>query len=162
MNKSPKTCDDHVVVDDIERYNCTCLTVDLSDFDDFNLVIYVLAEPGLDVTEPTVKVLKPSAKECQNKKDQTRKTLVCVASGFYPDHVSLFWKIDGEDVTEGVATDNAALRDTGHYRITSRLRVSAKSWYTPGERFSCFVSFFNGSETIYRDASVLGVQGMFL
>lgn len=123
---------------------------------------FVLAEQGVNITEPTVKVFEPSPKECKNQKDKRRKkTIVCVASGFYPDHVHVFWKIDGENFTEGVATDNAAVRDGNYYKISSRLRISAKSWYTPGKRFSCFVSFYNGEQTTYHSASVFGLQGMF-
>lgn len=121
-------------------------------------VIYVLAEPGINITAPTVTVLKPSPKECQNK-----KTLVCVASGFYPDHVSVSWKIDGNDVKDGVATDHSAQRPKGEkfYKISSRLTVKEKDWYTLGKNFSCIVSFFNNEKTIYRTASVSGGQGMF-
>uniref|UniRef100_A0A8C9ZY24 Ig-like domain-containing protein n=1 Tax=Sander lucioperca TaxID=283035 RepID=A0A8C9ZY24_SANLU len=80
-----------------------------------------------DITPPTVKVLPPSTKECRNQKDGPRKkTIVCVASGFYPDHVSVKWKIDGIKATSGVATDNAALQEGGYYRITSRLKVSGE------------------------------------
>uniref|UniRef100_A0A667YGC5 Ig-like domain-containing protein n=1 Tax=Myripristis murdjan TaxID=586833 RepID=A0A667YGC5_9TELE len=79
-----------------------------------------------NVTAPTVKILPPSSKECKNKK----KTLVCVASGFYPDHVSVFWQIDEVTETNGVATDNNAVRKNESYSITSRLRVSAKDWLT--------------------------------
>uniref|UniRef100_A0A667Y9X0 Ig-like domain-containing protein n=1 Tax=Myripristis murdjan TaxID=586833 RepID=A0A667Y9X0_9TELE len=93
-----------------------------------------------NVTAPTVKILPPSSKECKNKK----KTLVCVASGFYPDHVSVFWQIDEVTETNGVATDNNAVRKNESYSITSRLRVSAKDWRS--RTFTCTVTFFNGTD----------------
>lgn len=122
---------------------------------------FVLAEDGHKITAPTVKVLKPSKNECRNKKDkERRKTIVCVASGFYPDHVSVSWKRNGEDVTKGVATDNAALRDGMFYKITSRLRVLAEDWFIPNNQFSCTVSFYNGSDNINYTASINGEEGM--
>uniref|UniRef100_A0A8C8A3L8 Ig-like domain-containing protein n=1 Tax=Oryzias sinensis TaxID=183150 RepID=A0A8C8A3L8_9TELE len=82
----------------------------------------------LKVTAPTrVKVLSPSEKECSSGK----KTLVCVASGFYPDHVSVSWMINGGAVSKGVATDSAATRQNRTYRITSRSRRHLK----PAEAF---------------------------
>lgn len=123
---------------------------------------FVLAESGLEVTEPTVKVLKPSQKECRNSKDERKKkTLVCVASRFYPDHVSVNWEIDGANVEDGVATDNAALRDGSYYKITSRLRVFVQDWNKKGKNFTCIVSFFNGKETITVRDTIQGVKGMF-
>uniref|UniRef100_A0A8D0ALV9 Ig-like domain-containing protein n=1 Tax=Sander lucioperca TaxID=283035 RepID=A0A8D0ALV9_SANLU len=74
------------------------------------LVLFVLAEQDRAITEPTVKVLPPSKKECQ-KDGAGKKTIVCVARGFYPDHVSVYWQVNLENVTDGVATDNAALRE---------------------------------------------------
>uniref|UniRef100_A0A8C3A7H2 Ig-like domain-containing protein n=1 Tax=Cyclopterus lumpus TaxID=8103 RepID=A0A8C3A7H2_CYCLU len=115
-------------------------------------------EPGHEVTGPTVKVLRPSPKECQNQGDQ-KKTIVCVASGFYPDHVGVLWKVDGVEVTTGVATDTAALRVDKSYRITSRLRVSAKDWFTDDKEFTCSVSFFNGMHTEIYSRSILGEKG---
>ncbi|XP_071375782.1 M1-specific T cell receptor beta chain-like [Centroberyx affinis] len=119
-------------------------------------------EPNIDVTPPTVKILQPSLKDCKDKKDKTgkknKRTLVCVASGFYPDHVSVLWKIEAENVTDGVATDNAALRDGEKYSITSRLRVPARTWHTPGMKFTCIVSFFNGNDTIDHSDSVYGTE----
>ncbi|KAK1894425.1 M1-specific T cell receptor beta chain [Dissostichus eleginoides] len=96
-------------------------------------------EPDHEVTVPTVKVFTPSAKECRNQKDRKwRKTLVCVASGFYPDHVSVSWQVDGGAVSSsGVATDSSALRGDKTYRISSRLRVSASDWFTEGRKFTC-------------------------
>ncbi|XP_034431553.1 M1-specific T cell receptor beta chain-like [Hippoglossus hippoglossus] len=100
-----------------------------------------------EVKAPNVTVLKPSAKECRNPLDNERqKTLVCVASDFYPDHVSVFWQVDEQTVTSGVATDEAALRDGKSYKITSRLRVAAEDWYKPERKFECIVSFFNGKD----------------
>uniref|UniRef100_A0A3B5KYN0 Ig-like domain-containing protein n=1 Tax=Xiphophorus couchianus TaxID=32473 RepID=A0A3B5KYN0_9TELE len=108
-------------------------------------------EDGAKVTEPkTVKILPPSPRECRDQKKEKgerRKTLVCLASGFYPDHVSVFWQLNGQNVTDGVATDAAAKKDktTKTYSITSRLRLQAKTWFNPGNEFSCHVTFFNGT-----------------
>lgn len=104
-----------------------------------------------------MKVFKPSKNECQNSKNKKKKkTLVCLGYGFYPDHVSVFWQIDGDKITDGVATDNAALRDGDYYKITSRLRVPLRIWSTPGKRFTCTVNFFNGNTTVQNSMSVKG------
>ncbi|XP_032357000.1 M1-specific T cell receptor beta chain [Etheostoma spectabile] len=117
-------------------------------------------EPDHDITPPTVKVLKPSTKECRKQTDGARKkTIVCVASGFYPDHVTVDWQINGETQTTGVATDNAALREGKTYRITSRLRVPREHWYTLDKNFSCIVNFYNGSASSNYTGTVLGVEG---
>ncbi|KAI4797090.1 hypothetical protein KUCAC02_026537, partial [Chaenocephalus aceratus] len=117
-------------------------------------------EPGRDVSAPTVTVFPPSAKECRNQRDrERRKTLVCVASGFYPDHVGVSWQVGGGAVSSGVATDSSALREGKTYRISSRLRVSASDWFTPDRKFTCRVSFFNGTHTSHHENTVEGVQG---
>ncbi|XP_075871531.1 uncharacterized protein LOC142881263, partial [Nelusetta ayraudi] len=111
------------------------------------------------VTSPTVKLLKPSEEECRNQKDNRRKkTLVCVASHFYPDHVSVSWQQNGEEVKDGVATDTAALRPQGkdYYKISSRLRVSADTWFNPDTQFKCIVKFFNGTNYINETDTVNG------
>uniref|UniRef100_A0A3B3VWX0 Ig-like domain-containing protein n=1 Tax=Poecilia latipinna TaxID=48699 RepID=A0A3B3VWX0_9TELE len=113
-----------------------------------------LPQYGVDVTAPTVKILRPSPLECRDQKKKEgkrRKTLVCVASGFYPDHVTVFWQLNGQNITDGVATDAAAKRNeiTGLYSITSRLRLQAKTWFNPDNEFSCYVTFFNGTYTNY-------------
>lgn len=82
-----------------------------------------------------------------------------MASGFYPDHVSVFWQIDGEIVTRGVATDHAALWDGEHFSITSRLRVPLSKWFMPHKNFTCAVSFFNGKGSVHRYSWVSGVEG---
>ncbi|CAL8289090.1 unnamed protein product [Gadus morhua 'NCC'] len=113
-------------------------------------------EPGCNVSPPTVVVLPPSEKECRDRKEQLKKTLVCVASGFYPDHVGVSWTVNGQSVIKGVASDHPALRVGDKYQITSRLRVEARKWYTGGNIFTCNVSYFNGNDTIYTSAEVYG------
>uniref|UniRef100_A0A8C6VVW2 Ig-like domain-containing protein n=1 Tax=Nothobranchius furzeri TaxID=105023 RepID=A0A8C6VVW2_NOTFU len=96
---------------------------------------------GRSPTTPTVEVFKPSAKECNDPNKKRKKTLVCVASGFYPDHVSVSWMLNGVQTGKGVATDSTAKRDGDSYRITSRLKVQAKDWFRPGNRFTCTVKY---------------------
>uniref|UniRef100_A0A8D3E5S1 Ig-like domain-containing protein n=1 Tax=Scophthalmus maximus TaxID=52904 RepID=A0A8D3E5S1_SCOMX len=110
---------------------------------------------------PVVKVLGPSSRECRNLKDnERRKTLLCVASDFYPDHVSVSWRVGGQEVSRGVATDNAALRQGENYKITSRLRVSAEDWFKPETEFECIVSFFDGTGNTNHSASIFGGKGL--
>ncbi|XP_023252086.1 immunoglobulin lambda-1 light chain-like [Seriola lalandi dorsalis] len=121
-------------------------------------------DPKREITPPTVKVFQPSSKECRNLKDEKerKKTLLCVARDFYPDHVSIFWQVNAKNVTKGVATDPAARLDDKTYFITSRLRVHAEVWTSPGTNFSCFVTFFDGNKTIIKDETVFAVEGMFM
>ncbi|XP_054652951.1 uncharacterized protein LOC129192695 [Dunckerocampus dactyliophorus] len=116
------------------------------------------SEPNLKITPPKVTLLKPSPHECTNQKNATekKKTLVCVATGFYPDHVSVVWKVDNDEVSGGVATDAQALRSGDHYSITSRLRVPARRWFHPNRNFTCVVKFFNGNETVDYQTSING------
>ncbi|XP_067099458.1 T cell receptor beta chain MC.7.G5-like [Osmerus mordax] len=108
--------------------------------------------------QPNVTVLTPSIHECKDAKDnKNKKTLVCVATGFYPDHVSVSWKINGVNKIDGVGTDNSAVwNNKTKYSITSRLRVPAGVWYTDSNEFNCTVLFFNGTEYIPFEASVMG------
>ncbi|KAM7376300.1 hypothetical protein PAMP_006042 [Pampus punctatissimus] len=123
-------------------------------------------ESNYTITAPTVTVLPPSQNECQNpNNNQKKKTLVCVATNFYPDHVSVDWKINEKNVTKGVATDNAALRkekDSGMYNITSRLKVSLREWYNPSNTFECIVRFYNGKEYENVSASITGEEEKYL
>lgn len=117
----------------------------------------LISENGIDVTEPTVKLLEPSKKECINQKsDHKKKTLVCLATGFYPDHVDVSWEVNGAKVSDGVATDAAAQRDGDYYKISSRLRVRPQLWFDDRTEFKCIVGFFNGTETIYNSKTLMG------
>uniref|UniRef100_A0A8C7CK30 Ig-like domain-containing protein n=1 Tax=Oncorhynchus kisutch TaxID=8019 RepID=A0A8C7CK30_ONCKI len=133
--------------EDSGEYFCRCDTGSVPYFGN-GTKLTVLDIP---VTPPKVKVLPPSTKECEDRNKKKKKTLVCVATDFYPDHVTVFWKLNGgANITDGVGTDNTALRDENRrYSITSRLRVPAKTWNTASNRFTCTVRFFNGTDDIY-------------
>lgn len=109
-------------------------------------------------------VYEPSAKECRNlKEDARKKTILCVATGFYPDHVTVFWQIDGKNITRGVATSDAKQNETSkEYSITSRLRVSADDWHDQAKKFTCVVTFFDGKSTSNHTKSVFGKIGTFM
>ncbi|KAG7254203.1 hypothetical protein CRUP_038539, partial [Coryphaenoides rupestris] len=104
-----------------------------------------------------VTIYPPSANECADLQEgKSKKTLVCVASGFYPDHVTVSWRVDGVTDEGVVTTDHSALRVDDHYQITSRFRVQAKSWYNAHARFQCTISFFNGEHWLNHTAEVYG------
>ncbi|XP_061651826.1 T cell receptor beta chain MC.7.G5-like [Phyllopteryx taeniolatus] len=108
-------------------------------------------DPNVKITPPTVKLLPPSDGECTNQKDKEakKKTLVCAATDFYPDHVGVAWMVDSQKRDKGVATDSEALRRGLGYSITSRLRVPASEWLHGSTNFTCVLTFFDG--TTYSD-----------
>ncbi|XP_055721583.1 M1-specific T cell receptor beta chain-like [Salvelinus fontinalis] len=118
-------------------------------------------DPNIKVTEPTVKVLPPSTKECEDRNKKKKKTLVCVATRFYPDHVTVYWQVNNVNTTAGAGTDNKALWDKDSlYSITSRLRVPANDWHNPKNSFTCNVIFFNGTGNTTEKHTIRGdLQG---
>jgi len=108
-----------------------------------------------EIIPPAVAIFSPSKQEIQQK---SKATLVCLASGFYPDHLGLVWKVNGAKRTEGVGTDESSTQNGSTYSLTSRLRISAQEWFNPVNRFECVANFFkNGTaesihKLIYGDA----------
>lgn len=84
--------------------------------------------------------------------DRTQKaTLVCLATGFYPDHVELTWWVNRKQVTTGVSTDpepykEDPTREDSRYCLSSRLRVTAAFWHNPRNHFRCQVQFHGLTE----------------
>uniref|UniRef100_A0A8C0I3S2 Ig-like domain-containing protein n=1 Tax=Balaenoptera musculus TaxID=9771 RepID=A0A8C0I3S2_BALMU len=100
------------------------------------------------VTPPKVAVFEPSEAEISRTQ---KATLVCLATGFYPDHVELSWWVNGKQVKTGVSTDPQPHKeDPSHsdssYCLSSRLRVSAPFWYNPRNLFRCQVWFHGVSD----------------
>ncbi|XP_029973393.1 M1-specific T cell receptor beta chain-like [Salarias fasciatus] len=117
-------------------------------------------EDGLDITPPRVKILRPSkAEDTKTKREKKKTTLVCVASDFYPDHVSVSWKCSAGKCDKA-ATDSAAKRvKEKYYRITSRLKVLTEIWEKPENTFTCSVTFYNGTKDIVFEHTIKGIQG---
>uniref|UniRef100_A0A672JJQ8 Ig-like domain-containing protein n=1 Tax=Salarias fasciatus TaxID=181472 RepID=A0A672JJQ8_SALFA len=92
--------------------------------------------------------------------EKKKTTLVCVASDFYPDHVSVSWECSAGKCDKA-ATDSAAKRvDGGNYRITSRLKVLTEIWENPENTFTCLVSFYRGENDIVVEKKMIpGVPG---
>ncbi|KAL6030217.1 hypothetical protein STEG23_035745 [Scotinomys teguina] len=112
----------------------------------------VLAGTRLTVTDdlskvslPKVTLFEPSEAEIVDKQ---MATLVCLARGFYPDHVELSWWVNGKEVHSGVSTDPQPYKETNNmtYCLSSRLRVSATFWHNPRNRFRCQVQFYGLSD----------------
>ncbi|NXL93353.1 TRBC1 protein, partial [Alectura lathami] len=97
-----------------------------------------------EIIPPDVAIFSPSKQEIQEK---NKATLVCLASGFYPDHLSLVWKVNGAERTEGVGTDEISTFNGSTYSLTSRLRISAQEWFNPSNRFECTAKYFK-NETL--------------
>uniref|UniRef100_A0A4X2M662 Ig-like domain-containing protein n=1 Tax=Vombatus ursinus TaxID=29139 RepID=A0A4X2M662_VOMUR len=100
------------------------------------------------VTPPKVTVFQPSEEEIEEK---GKATLVCLATGFYPDLVKLSWWVNGQQTQVGVSTDPQPSKeqpdnDFSKYSMSSRLRVSAPFWRNPKNSFRCQVLFHGISE----------------
>ncbi|KAF1487355.1 T cell receptor beta constant 1, partial [Eudyptula minor novaehollandiae] len=102
-----------------------------------------------EIIPPAVAIFSPSKQEIQQK---SKATLVCLASGFYPDHLNLVWKVNGAKRTEEVGTEEFSTWNGSTYSLTSRLRISAQEWFDLLNHFECVASFFkNGTlELIHR------------
>nr|AAA99773.1 T-cell antigen receptor beta [Ictalurus punctatus] len=107
-------------------------------------------DPDMKLQAPTVTVLNVSEKEVCTKENVT---LVCVAKGFYPDHVKVYWTVDEVNRTIDVSTDEAAVQGSDkYYTISSRLNIDYKTEWTRGKTFTCIVNFFNGTGINYKDS----------
>ncbi|KFP70855.1 hypothetical protein N310_12881, partial [Acanthisitta chloris] len=96
-------------------------------------------EKNEEIIPPAVAIFSPSKQEIQQK---SKATLVCLASGFYPDHLTLIWMVNGIQRTAGVGTDEFSTRNGSTYSLTSRLRIPAWEWFNPLNRFECVATFF--------------------
>nr|2CDF_B Chain B, TCR 5E [Homo sapiens] len=126
-----------------------------SEFRDGNEKLFFGSGTQLSVLEdlnkvfpPEVAVFEPSEAEISHTQ---KATLVCLATGFYPDHVELSWWVNGKEVHSGVCTDPQPLKEQpalndSRYALSSRLRVSATFWQDPRNHFRCQVQFYGLSE----------------
>uniref|UniRef100_A0A8V1A063 T cell receptor beta variable 6-5 n=1 Tax=Gallus gallus TaxID=9031 RepID=A0A8V1A063_CHICK len=145
--KSLSMAIDHVLLNDSGTYFCAkqdtlyCANTPLNFGQGTRLTVL---GKNSEIIEPDVVIFSPSKQEIQEKK---KATLVCLASGFFPDHLNLVWKVNGVKRTEGVGTDEISTSNGSTYSLTSRLRISAQEWFNPLNRFECIANFFkNGTQ----------------
>ncbi|KAK3537730.1 hypothetical protein QTP70_017878 [Hemibagrus guttatus] len=101
----------------------------------------------MTITRPTVTLLPPSPKElCNAQGKNANVTLVCLATDFYPDHVSIIWQVNKKNRTSNVATDHVAQQDTDSrlYSMSSRLHVNHANWTNVKNKFTCIITFYDG------------------
>ncbi|NWZ12036.1 TRBC1 protein, partial [Agelaius phoeniceus] len=108
------------------------------------------------IIPPAVAIFSPSKQEIQQK---SKATLVCLASGFYPDHLTLVWRVNGVKRTEGVGTDESSTQNGSTYSLTSRLRMPAWEWFNPLNRFECVANFFQNGTTASKNKFIHGDAG---
>nr|ABU93636.1 T cell receptor beta [Gallus gallus] len=138
---------DHVLLNDSGTYFCAKRTTRTGPYS--NMIFgdgtkLTVIGKNSEIIEPDVVIFSPSKQEIQEKK---KATLVCLASGFFPDHLNLVWKVNGVKRTEGVGTDEISTSNGSTYSLTSRLRISAQEWFNPLNRFECIANFFkNGTQ----------------
>ncbi|XP_077030791.1 M1-specific T cell receptor beta chain-like [Agelaius phoeniceus] len=111
------------------------------------------------IIPPAVAIFSPSKQEIQQK---SKATLVCLASGFYPDHLTLVWRVNGVKRTEGVGTDESSTQNGSTYSLTSRLRMPAWEWFNPLNRFECVANFFQNGTTASKNKFIHGDAGCAL
>ncbi|KAG5855665.1 hypothetical protein ANANG_G00051520, partial [Anguilla anguilla] len=106
-------------------------------------------EVGSD-TVPALTVLPPSREELSQ---QGKATLVCLANRGFPSDWALRWKVDGADVSSGVAGSAGVLGQDGLYSWSSSLTLSADAW-KKAESLTCEAtqgSQSTPSQTLRRD-----------
>ncbi|XP_034531368.1 uncharacterized protein LOC117806520 [Notolabrus celidotus] len=111
-----------------------------------------------NITEPKVTLFPPSKKECGGKTDQKKKTIVCVASEYYPDHIVFSWFLNDEEINGRMVINSSAVKEDETYSISSRLRVTAEEWHSPENNFTCKVSFWGEEGWLNQTASVNGEE----
>ncbi|TRY57915.1 hypothetical protein DNTS_014426, partial [Danionella cerebrum] len=112
-----------------------------------------------NITLPKVKIHPPSPKETCSQKNIM--TLVCTAWGFYPDHVTLSWIVNGLERKDNISTDHSAQQDKRSlmYQMSSRMKITYSEWVDPSNVFNCSVQFFNGEEYITVSNTLSGEKG---
>nr|AGY29600.1 secreted IgW heavy chain [Ginglymostoma cirratum] len=85
---------------------------------------------------PEVRLLPPPAQETKN---QSRVTLECVITGFYPDLIQVSWEKESSLISSNTRAGPTALEQTGTFSVRHYLTVSTEEW-RKGSVFACAVS----------------------
>ncbi|KAM4619034.1 major histocompatibility complex class I-related gene protein-like isoform 2-T2 [Polymixia lowei] len=76
-----------------------------------------------------------------------QRTVTCHATGFYPDGVMVFWRIDGEELNEHVDHGELLTNQDGTFQMSVHLNLSS---VTPDDwkRFDCVVQLYGVKDDI--------------
>ncbi|KAJ8274950.1 hypothetical protein COCON_G00095750 [Conger conger] len=122
-----------------------------------------VVDPNVPVTAPQVRVLPSAPQEVhRSRKRKSKVTLVCMATGFYPDHIRVLWKVNGAEV-RSAGVDSSPLWDESSrsYSLSSRIRIPAQDWLNSGNSFTCITSFYNGSLDLVNNHTIFGEDVCF-
>ncbi|XP_055003303.1 immunoglobulin lambda-1 light chain-like [Sorex araneus] len=85
---------------------------------------------GQPTATPSVTLFPPSSEEITNAK---KATLVCLMNDFYPGSVTVTWKADGNDITQGVETTKPSKQSNNKYAASSYLSLTPAKWQSHRE-----------------------------
>ncbi|KAE8589242.1 hypothetical protein XENTR_v10017476 [Xenopus tropicalis] len=97
--------------------------------------ILTVLEKGQERLEPKVSIFRPDPQELSA---HGYLSLVCVASGFFPEHVELSWLVNGNP-REG--SRGKAWRVGETYSMSSRLSLTKEQYYNTENSFQCSAGF---------------------
>ncbi|XP_061865550.1 immunoglobulin lambda-1 light chain-like isoform X2 [Colius striatus] len=101
-------------------------------------MLTVLGQPKV---APTVFLFPPSSDEVSS---QSKATLVCLISDFYPSKVEVSWLADDSPITSGVETSLAQRQSNNQYMASSYLTLGADEWKQK-EKYVCKVTHEAGN-----------------
>ncbi|XP_076158122.1 BOLA class I histocompatibility antigen, alpha chain BL3-7-like isoform X1 [Alosa pseudoharengus] len=83
---------------------------------------------------------------------QKDSTVVCHATGFYPEGVMITWKRDGEEMQEDVDVGETVPNEDGTFQKRAVLTVSAEEW--KNRQYTCEVAHKSGETIILDEAEI--------
>ncbi|XP_075113735.1 M1-specific T cell receptor beta chain-like [Leptodactylus fuscus] len=122
-------------------YFCAASVGDINQKQEFGsgTVLSVL-EKGQEVKPPIVTIYRPSKQELE---DHKFISLVCVASGFFPEHVKIQWFVDKTlrpNLYEPVPKKS---KDGSSYSTSKRLTLTRSEYFNPDTVFRCEAAFLD-------------------
>ncbi|OCT71187.1 hypothetical protein XELAEV_18034164mg [Xenopus laevis] len=94
-------------------------------------ILHVLEKGQEEKNVANVAIFRPNPKE---QTDHGYLSIVCLASGFFPEHVQLQWKVNKK---ERDGSQGKAIKTGDTYSISSRLSLTKNEYYNPDNTFEC-------------------------
>nr|AAI70535.1 Unknown (protein for MGC:197262) [Xenopus laevis] len=117
-------------VEDSATYFCATSHRDAQYFGEGTL-LHVMEKGQEEKNVANVAIFRPNPKE---QTDHGYLSIVCLASGFFPEHVQLQWKVNKK---ERDGSQGKAIKTGDTYSISSRLSLTKNEYYNPDNTFEC-------------------------